>query len=179
MRILFFVSFFILSLFGNDKNGVLILHSYSQEYSWTKQQHNSFISTLATEDKSFEYFTEYLDTKRVHLTKQYQKDFLSYLQLKYKDADIDMVYVTDDNALTFIYNVYETLFKKNIPVFFSGVNDLSMDNKLPKDIYAGVYEIKEIKPNIELIKQFSPQTRDIYFLGDNSNTYHSIQKEIE
>ena len=87
--------------------------------------------------------------------------------------------MTDDNALDFVYRNYAKSFFAGSPVFFSGVNDLNMHDVMPKNRFAGVYEIKEIKQNIELIKQFSPQTRDIYIIGDDSNTYDAVKKSIE
>ena len=180
-KILFIIYSLVSSLYALDKIKIFTLHSYSQEYPWTKSQYNGFIDTLHSNDYKFEFYSEYLDTKRVDLTQEYQNEFVNYLNKKYIDADVDLVYVTDDNALLFIYNNYEKLFKnsKKIPVFFSGINNLNMKKILAKDTYTGVYERKEIKQNIELIKQFSPQTRNIYFVGDDSKTYNSIKKDIE
>ncbi|MBU0721722.1 diguanylate cyclase [bacterium] len=179
---IFFIVFSVsISLFASEKTKIFVLHSYSQEYKWTKSQHNSFVSTLEARDKKFEYYSEYLDTKRLSMTEEYQNRFLAYLKHKYSALEPDLIYVTDDNALAFMYKNHESLFKnkKKIPLFFSGINNLRMHSILPKDTFAGVYEVKEIKQNIELIKQFSPQTRDIYFVGDDSDTYASIQQEIQ
>ena len=101
--------------------------------------------------------------------------------MKYADTPPNLIYVTDDNALNFIYKNYSKLYPNDagIPVFFSGVNDLMMDTLLEKKHFRGVFEIKEIKPNIQLIKQFSPQTRDIYIVGDKSHTYHAIEEDVK
>ncbi|EDZ62588.1 putative diguanylate cyclase/phosphodiesterase [Sulfurimonas gotlandica GD1] len=170
---------FTLSLYASDKTSVFILHSYSQEYAWTKKQHNSFVETLNNSTEKFEFSSEYLDTKRLKFTDEYQEYFLEYLKMKYAEINPDLIYVTDDNALNFIFSNYKKIFHKQIPIFFSGVNNLDMQKILPKDVFVGIYELKDIEPNIALIKQFSPQTRDIYFIGDNSNTYASIKKELE
>jgi len=168
-------------LLASDKIKVLVLHSYSQEYEWTRTQHSGFVSTLNASDNTFEFYIEYLDTKRFSLTLEYTNEFINHLKVKYANVSPDVVYVTDDNALNFIYKNYAQLFKQknNIPVFFSGINNFTMDSILEKNIFCGVFEKKEIKPNIELIKQFSPQTRDIYIIGDNSNTYSSIKKDVQ
>lgn len=178
---IFFIIFLTISLYASEKTSILVIHSYSQEYTWTKNQHNSFVNTLQKSEKTFDFHTEYLDTKKLKLTPEYQQEFLKYLIFKYKDIDLGLVYVTDDNALEFIYKHKQVLFKgkEQPPVFFSGVNNLNIHKILPQDSFAGVYEIKNVKPNIELIKQFSPQTRDIWFIGDASTTYNSIKKEIE
>ncbi|WP_455755719.1 ABC transporter substrate-binding protein [Sulfurimonas sp.] len=178
---IFFLLSLAVSIHASQKTSVLIIHSYSQEYLWTKGQHNSFVSTLQKSGKNFDLSTEYLDTKKLNFTPEYQNEFLRYIKIKYKNRVPNLIYVTDDNALKFVFNNHNEFLKnqKTIPVFFSGVNDLNMHKLLPKNNFAGVYEIKIIKQNIELIKQFSPQTRDIWFIGDNSETYYSIKKEIQ
>lgn len=180
-RTLLIVLLFILPLFASGKTKVFILHSYSQEYQWTKNQHNSFISTIEASEKTFEFYTEYLDTKRLQLTPKYTNEVIEHIRTKYAKISPDIVYTTDDNALNFIYKNYSKLYDKSFhpPVFFSGVNNLMMDELLPKNLYRGIYEIKEVKQNIELIKQFSPQTRDIYIIGDSSKTYLSIEENIK
>ena len=180
-KLLFITASLYISLNASSKIEIFTLHSYSQEYPWTKSQHKAFIDTLVSEKHTFEFYSEYLDTKRLNFTQEYQDEFVHYLSKKYSNTNIDIIYVTDDNALSFINNNYYKLFQnsKKIPVFFSGVNNLTMHTLLDNNIFKGVYEVKEIKENIELIKQFSPQTRDVYFVGDNSQTYKSIKKTIE
>jgi len=181
LRTILLAIFISLSLSASDKTTVFILHSYSQEYQWTKKQHDSFVSILSIDNKNIQFYSEYLDTKRLKLTPQYEKNFLEHLKYKYHASHPDVIYVTDDNALNFVIKHTKTIFDsdQDIPVFFSGINNLKLYDTLPKESFAGVYEVKDIVPNIELIKQFSPQTRDIWFIGDNSNTYKSIEKEIQ
>ena len=179
-KVLLILSFFFFSLNALDKTTVFILHSYSQEYEWTKKQHTAFVNTLNKSDHEFQFYVEYLDTKRLQFTQKYQDEFLSYIKMKYMDVKPDLIYVTDDDALNFVHTHYGELFgKQDIPVIFSGINNLDMANILQKKLYRGVYEVKKIEPNIQLIKQFSPQTRNIYFIGDNSSTYMAIKKELE
>mgnify|MGYP000317249687 CR=1 FL=1 len=183
----FFKIFFVLfclsfSLYASETIKIFILHSYSQEYPWTKSQHDAFVKAISSNtDTEFEFYIEYLDTKRVNLDSKYENDILNYIHNKYNTANINLVYVTDDDALRFMHHNYANIFQntQKIPVFFSGINDLNMNTLLPKDTFVGVYEVKEVKKNIELIKQFSPQTRDIYILGDSSPTYDAIEKVIQ
>lgn len=179
-----FILFFLLifTFLGNahqsEKKRIFVLHSYSQEYGWTKSQNDAFVADL---QKSFtaplEFSIEYLDTKRHPFTEEYQQFFLSYLQKKFEEYRPDAIYVTDDNALELFIKHRDRLFP-GIPIFFSGINNLSLSNTLEKDRYTGVYESKDVVPNIELIRQFSPQTRDIWFVGDDSTTYKSIERDI-
>lgn len=182
VKIIFtFLIFFILNVHAEspNKKRIFILHSYSQEYGWTKSQHESFVSNIQQSVTSpLEFSVEYLDTKRHPYTSSYQQFFLSYLQKKYEGYRPDAIYVTDDNALLFFLNNRSMLFDE-VPLFFSGVNDLTLEQKLDTNHFAGVYETKDILPNIELVRQFSPQTRDIWFIGDNSSTYHAIEADIK
>ncbi len=174
---LFLSLIFVLSLNAETKKRIFILHSYSQEYGWTKSQHDSFVAKLENSlSLPVEISVEYLDTKRLGFTNGYQDFFSDYLQKKYMNYHPDAIYVTDDNALKFFLN-HRTLFN-DTPLFFSGVNDVSLSHSLDPDKYTGVFETKDIVQNIELIRQFSPQTRDIWIVGDNSTTYRSIESEI-
>jgi ABC-type uncharacterized transport system substrate-binding protein len=163
-----------------EKKQIFILHSYAQEYSWTKFQHEHFVSHLNSHytDHPIEFFTEYLDTKRLDVTQEYETFYLNYLQQKYRAEKPEAIYVTDDNALRFIVKYRQELFT-DTPVFFSGINDIALVRSLDTQSFVGVIEKKEIEPNIELIRQLSPQTRDIWFVGDASETYDSIEKDIK
>lgn len=179
---LFLILFFIGQniLCANEQKNILLIHSYSQEYAWTKKQHEGFINYLNENIKTtpLEISTEYLDTKRVKFTKEYQDEFVKYLNVKYAQYKPDIIYVSDDNALTFMLNNQNSL-SFSAPVVFSGINNIELKKVLDEREFSGVYEIKEIEQNIELIKSFSPQTREIYFLGDNSETYNSIKSNIQ
>jgi len=185
VKILFFLFILFCDLIHGDdtlhvdrKKRILILHSYSQEYGWTKSQHNGFTSEL--KDKvpfPLEISVEYLDTKRLQFSEEYQKFFLTYLETKYKNYVPDVIYVSDDNALKFFLNQENRLFRYS-PIFFSGINDLSLAKTIDSGKYTGVYETKDIVPNIELIRLFSPQTREIWIVGDDSTTYKSIEADI-
>ena len=180
MKVLVWLIFGVLVLYGANRGEkcVFVLHSYSQEYDWTKSQHTHFVTTLHQSfSKPLEISTEYLDTKRIKWTDAYQDFFFHYLQAKYQGYHPDAIYVTDDNALQFFIRYHSRLFS-SAPIFFSGINNLSLVTSLDPAQFTGVYETKEIEPNIDLIRQFSPQTRDIWFVGDASSTYKAIESEI-
>lgn len=42
----------------------LVIHSYNQEFPWTKGTDQSFRETIDCSGLTIEYYTEYLDTKR-------------------------------------------------------------------------------------------------------------------
>jgi hypothetical protein len=157
---------------------VFILHSYSQEYNWTRRQHASFVQRVESQAKSDVLIsTEYLDTKRHAYNDDYAQELYRHLQIKYAGYHPDLIYVTDDNALGFARAYLTSLFP-DVPVVFSGVNNYSMLNKIDPKLMTGVFEKKEITPNIDIIKHVGARRETMAFIGDASNTYHAIEHEI-
>ena len=119
-RILFV---FCISYFSNSLQAasIFVLHSYSQEYNWTKRQHSGFIQQMqALYQNDLTIQTEYLDTKRQTFDDKYASEMARHLTIKYSGYHPDIVYVSDDNALKFAQSYLLKLFPQ-APVIFSGV----------------------------------------------------------
>ncbi len=158
---------------------VFVLHSYSQEYPWTKRQHESFMQTLESlPDHAFSISVEYLDTKRVDYNPAYADQVANSLAGKYQDYQPRFIYVTDDNALSFALSHLTRIFP-GVPVFFSGVNNYQIRDQLDPERFTGVFEHKEIAPNLELMRHIAPDIRDILVVGDDSETFQSIRDELQ
>lgn len=180
LRILFFLLLSVSWTAGWASNPyqIFILHSYSQEYPWTKNQHDSFISNYYTKtDNPSLISTEYLDTKRRQFDKNYKESFQRYLKNKYDGYTPDLIYITDDDALTFALEYFNDLFK-SVPVIFSGINNLSIHEQLDGSRFTGVYEKKDISKNIEILKALDSNFNEIIIVGDGSSTYAVIEEEI-
>ena len=157
---------------------VFVLHAYSQEYPWTRGQHQGFVDTLnADSRRAYDFSVEYLDTKRAGYPAAYAAEVAEHLRLKYRGYRPEAIYVTDDNALAFARTHLDKLFP-GVPVFFSGVNDVDVREKIDPEHITGVLEVKEILPNLRLMRQIDPAIRDIVFVGDESETYRAIENEI-
>ena len=157
---------------------IFVLHSYSQEYPWTKGQHQAFMDTLADlPGFVFSPSVEYLDTKRVPYDTAYAEQLAAHIAQKYADYRPKVIYVTDDNALLFARDHLAKIFPE-VPVFFSGVNDLRIGRQRDPARVTGVFENKEIEPNLELMRHIAPDIQDIVVVGDASETYAAIRTEI-
>ena len=157
---------------------IFVLHSYSQEYPWTKSQHEGFIETYNTSSTQPALVTtEHMDTKRKEYTLDYAQKFTTYLTDKYTGYTPDLIYVTDDNATQFALNHLSVLFPSS-PIIFSGVNDFSIQNQLDRNKTTGVFEKKEISPNLQLLESIDNNINEIIVLGDNSNTDRAIKLEL-
>ena len=163
--------------YASGQFDIFILHSYSQEYPWTRSQHQGFISTLNSNKKTRKQIsTEYLDTKRKSYTPEYIKHFTNYLRVKYADYKPDLIYVSDDNATQFALNELTHIFPAT-PVIFSGVNDFSILGTINRSEVTGVFEAKELAPNLDLVHAIDKSVDEILIVGDDSNTYRAIKRD--
>ena len=158
---------------------IFILHSYHEEYPWTKKQNEGLVSTLqahfAPRDISFS--TEHLDTKRVEFTSEYQTFFKNYLQKKYRELNPDIIFLTDDDAVRFMERHQADIFP-DVASVFCGVNDTSLKISLPAVKASGVFEVKDIIANLQLIDRFFPRIESVSVIGDNSSTYQAISRHL-
>lgn len=157
--------------------GVFVLHSYSQEYSWTSRQHHGFVNAVQDAHEDILISTEYLDTKRHTYDDTYAREMARHLRIKYADYQPDLIYVTDDNALSFARSYLTQLFPA-APIVFSGVNDYRVLESLDHNRITGVFEKKEVAPNIAIMQHAGLMGGRIVFIGDASNTYDAIEHEV-
>lgn len=184
-RLLSFIFLFLLLMPAVDAANkkqikVLTVHSYHQEYPWTFSQNRAFKKQLQAKlpEYNITFATEYLDTKHINPTDEYQKEFIHYLHAKYKNNLPHLIYVTDDNSLKFIYSG-TTPLSWNVPVVFSGINNTDIgkpDNNLRA---VGVFERKDIQSSIALAKLIEPGSSQIIFLGDGGTTDSAIKAMIK
>jgi hypothetical protein len=159
---------------------IFVLHSYHQEYPWTNNENKGFVRTLAHKlpTGNINFSTEYLDTKRVAFNTEYRDFFFHYLEEKYADYLPDAIFCSDDNALAFLIQFKESLFG-DVPVVFCGVNNLFFEKDLNRQQYTGIFEKKEILPNLALLKKINRQPGNIIFFGDGSSTHQAIVQKIK
>lgn len=175
----FFVIFWACHAMAADSVRILAVHAYSQEYPWTKGQHEGFVDAVSRGITTSPIIkTEYLDTKRVIFDAVYAEHYAKFIREKYQTFQPDAIYVTDDNGLIFGLNALAKIFP-DTPLFFSGVNDYFVLTKLDPGRQTGVFEKKEIGPNLELLQKLFGDIRDIVVIGDNSNTYQAIKHELQ
>ena len=156
---------------------ILAVHSYSQHYPWTLSQDAGFMEALAKDPGlNLSVTTEYLDTKRRPYDAAYAKDMARFLGMKFAGYHPAAIYVTDDDAFLFARDHLSGIFP-GTPVFFSGVNDYGVLATLDPSLATGVFELKEVVPNINWLRAFDKSANDLIFLGDGSATYVAIEKE--
>jgi len=148
---------------------VLVLNSYQETLPWTEIQSNNIIQGLKKiKNKKFKIYVEHMDTKSFRLTPKRENSLLKYYQDKYKNISFDMIFTTDDNALNFTRKHKNINIFKNAKVFFSGVNDISLQKTLDKNIYAGIFEMKDPFANLSLAKHAVKNLKTFYLVSDGT-----------
>lgn len=171
--------FLLISVYSFALN-ILILNSYSPDLEWTKVQSNTIIEILKNMNiKNKHLYVEFMDTKKFPPTPERYRNFFDYLNKKYKNIKFDIVITTDDNALNFVRKYKNVPLFKNAKVFFQGVNNLSLYNKLDKNIYAGVFEKKEPLLQLEFVKKIMPHLKTVYVLSDKSTSGNKTIKQYK
>ncbi len=165
-------------VFAEDAVRLFVLHSYHQEYPWTRRQHEGFLEQLGRSGaRDLFVETEHLDTKRRPYDADYGAAFADHLRLKYRGFRPTAIYLSDDDALRFALDHLDSVFP-SVPMFFSGVNDYAVSGRLEGRPVTGVFEKKEIGPNLRLLAAMGRSPGRILVVGDDSSTYHAIEREI-
>ncbi len=155
---------------------VLVIHSYYPTFTWT----NSITKGIRKDfnkkwgQEACIYF-EFLDAKR-HPGKEYLKQQAELLRMKYPDPGaIEVIICSDDQALNFLLDRSDTLFK-GIPVVFCGVNGYSLHMRKHKFELTGVIEAIDPKSTLEAALRLQPNVREVLVITDITLTGQAIEK---
>lgn len=120
---------------------------------------------------------EYLDAKRFpdndHLMQA--KDYLSN---KYRDRNIDLIYVMDNPALEMVLS-NNGEFLKDVPVVFAGINGFEPEMLLPRSKITGITENMEIAGTLEVALALHPNCKDVLAVHDYTVTGKAFRHEME
>jgi PAS domain S-box-containing protein len=153
---------------NQDQRNILVLHSYHSSFQWNKEIQEGIKSGLQQSADRFHIQHEYMDSKRI-FNESYKKKLSELYKIKFPENSIDIIITTDDDALEFVIKQGDTIFP-GIPVIFTGVNYIEKyTERLPHHI-TGVVENLEVPLTLTLALKLLPQTKNIYFVGDQSNT---------
>ena len=155
---------------------VMILNSYHNTYLWTDQITDAVKQQISARFKDVEYYVEYMDAKRL-CSEELTQNIYQNLKLKYHHIKLDIIIVSDDDALLFMRRFHDDLFP-DVPVVFCGINEEKNLQGLPRRYYTGLLEVLDVKPNIELIKKLWPQTQKIYVISDCTTTGLALRRLV-
>ena len=147
---------------GNNPH-VLLLSSYG--YSWDSVPLLlSGVSTVLDRHANIDYVFMDTKVKAYNDIKEKVKEEIVY----YVDhaGAFDFVLAADDDALTFVLEYQETLFK-NIPIVFEGINNAILAETAVRNPYiTGIIEDSPINDTIKLAKKINPKAKKVVGISD-------------
>jgi len=171
MKYLLIATVYILisiNLHAADKKNILILNSYHKGLQWTDEIQNGINAGLNEAIMDKEIYTEFLDSKRF-FDDSYKLLLFDFYKKKYQNVKFDIILLSDDFALTFLFEYRDSLFGE-VPVVFSGINN----PHIYPNSYTGILEDIKYIENFKLIKSLHPNYSKIYFIVDETKTGNII-----
>jgi len=152
-----------------EQKNVLIINSYHQGFTWSKDVTDGIIDTFKKSGGNFSTFIEYMDWKN-YPTEENIRYLHDYLKYKYQNKGIDMLIASDDAALKFVLENRENIFS-NVPVVFCGINQngVAQITKGYKNV-TGVLEEIDPTDTIKMALSINPSLKNVYILFDNSES---------
>lgn len=177
MKIIFLLFFSLLSLFANEKNEVLLLHSYNNGLKWSDGISQG-VNSVFMHNEEYEITTEYMDSKK-NDTKEYFEALVKLYEKKFEKRQYKAIITADNYAFSFALQHHETLFD-NAPIVFCGVENFSKEEVPLQSLQniTGVIEYKEFKKNIQLISDLIPNLETLYIISDQSHSSLKIKAQI-
>ncbi|MEW8505768.1 MAG: ABC transporter substrate binding protein [Candidatus Thiodiazotropha sp.] len=156
---------------------LLILNSYHSSMDWVVDIERGVRDVLRGKNGDIEIFSEFMDTKRIPFTPQYELQVRDFLRAKYSGYQFAGVLVTDNNAFDFMRHHGETLFP-GVPVVFCGVNFFKDELLEDYPNYTGVTETYDAKGTLSLALALHPNTRQVLVINDHLPTGLATEADI-
>ncbi len=158
-----------------EQKTVLIISSYNQDFTWSKDVTDGIINTLRNSGYNLSTYIEYMDWKNYPTDKNLQ--FLyDYYKYKYQNKKIDLLITVDDAAAKFALKNREELFS-NAPVVFCGLNQEGVSQITGGyNNVTGVLEEIDPTDTMKMALSIDPSLKNVYILFDNSESGLSAGK---
>ncbi len=148
---------------STTKHRVLVLNSYNIGMAWEDHITRSLLAELEQSDLDLEIFIEHMDSKR--FPNEILFSSLATLYAEKYATPPDILIVADDNALDFVIQNRDVLFR-HIPVVFCGVNHRDKAYQMHDSGFTGLIETVDIQRTLELILKLHPDTKHITAIAD-------------
>ena len=159
-----------------QKKTVLYLNSYHNGYQWSDELLEGVRSVLNKSKYKVDMQIEYMDAKKFNL-EIISNNLRALYKEKFKNELFDVVIISDNDALNFVNQNRNDLFK-NIPVVFCGVNDLQ-DSDIAAGNITGVVEVYDFIATLNVAKKLHPKKNRVIVLIDNSSAGIAIRRQAE
>ncbi len=163
-------------LADKEKKTVLYLNSYHNGYHWSDGLLEGIRTVLNQSHYKVDLQIEYMDAKKYNY-ELIANNLYSLYKEKFKHESFDVIVLSDNDALNFVNEHRNDLFK-DVPVVFCGVNDLK-DAEIAAGNITGIVEIYDFISTLKVAKTLHPAKDRLVFLIDTSTTGNAIRHQAE
>jgi len=147
----------------HGRDSVLVLHSYSPDYTWTHSQQEGVDAVFGPLAATYDVRIEYLDA--VHHPMLLKGPLvLDLLRARFADQRFRVVLTSDNAAFDFARAHRDELFP-GVPIVFMGLNGYEESLLHGEKGITGVAEDPDISGTQQVLLQLVPQTKRIIFPG--------------
>ena len=147
---------------------VLILNSYHPTYGWAEEVVQGIYDELLSSDYLMDIHVEFMDTKR-YPVEDIQEELINLYSKKYDPSNIDLIFITDDNALKFMFMYYDEFFQY-APIVFCGIGFPEEYDFTDLSNITGFQEDSEFLENFRLIETVQPDVENLFLVAGTSPT---------
>ncbi|HSW61866.1 MAG TPA: ABC transporter substrate binding protein [Dissulfurispiraceae bacterium] len=149
---------------------VLILHSYSPDYEWTRSEQSGINSVFEPLALRYKVRIEYLDSNH-HPNLMHGALLRQLYRQKYATSPFQVIIATDNEALEFLRKNRNALFP-GVPVVFCGVNGYEPGMIQGLSNVTGIAEDNDFLSLFNLILRLHPHTKRIVLYGVPDDPSH-------
>jgi PAS domain S-box-containing protein len=139
---------------------IILLHTYDYQYPWTKSLFEGMNILQKESPIPIKFYTEQIDFKKIKLKNK--KEWEAYFSNKYRAIPIDGVVVVFGNAIKFINEYGNTIFK-NIPKVVYGDTDIE---EKKDTIFLRVENSLAVRKTVQVALLQNKNVKNIYILGN-------------
>ena len=151
---------------------VLIVHSAYEGYPWTDSLNRGIHHVFDSAPEPIEFFIEYIDTKR-NQGEFYFEELQKLWQIKYRNRQIDLILVCDNEAYDFILKDRDTLFQQ-IPLVFVAFIGFNPSILMGKEKITGVVQETDVQATIDVALKLHPKTKKIVFVAPGAPSFRMV-----
>lgn len=146
---------------------ILVLYSHEREMSTYSELDRALRSALRSDsDYSVVFYTEYLDLMRFPDDRHQQK-LVDYLQVKYADRTIDLIFVVSPLAFNFLIQHGGKLFP-GVPAVFTPVDVRRIDKLFLTPNITGISVKHDVRDTLDLALRLQPDTARVIIPAGSS-----------
>ncbi len=172
MKKLLLILIFPILLFANSS--ILIINSYHKGYEFSDSIING-IEEIMYPHPEIDVNVLYMDSKRV-TSKEYYESLEKLYSVQLENREYDLIVAVDRFAYDFVLDIYDRFFISE-PILTVGIESFSKEKAKSyglEDRVSALLEKRDLKGNVEVIKNLMPTLKKLYIINDKSlNALHT------